>query len=285
VLQLLERYYAFSKWPGKEGKLIDGYTLDRNNLKSLKAIEDWKLDFDDEVDILGSFHWFKKNDDLLRRRYCFWEPSEEGERQGASLEVTVWVAQEHCETVHWEIIRRFKSSPARFWRKEPWYTDIGDVNFRPSKSFIRFVRNNILVEIDANDDVPIDALQVAKEIDAQLLATKTYDSLEDSRHRPKILSFTADKYNLKPEEDVTYMPSEGCWTHLTVDAIDPMGGKLTYEFLSEPNDLGAVSRFEDEPYHFAVGMKEGTAKVTVLVANQRLLLSEATLEIEIKKDD
>ncbi len=277
-----EHLYSISKWPGKDGKLIDGYLLNRNELKSLRPLKDWKFEATEEIPITKPTPWAKKPDTILSRGYDFLPPSA-GNSYEVVLSIVVWVAQKHCETMHWQVAGHFASYETGFLRKEPWKTDIGDVNFRASKENITFIRNNIVISMTAHGDVPVDVREVAKEIDTQLKVTKTYDSLDESKHRPKIVSFTADNYTLKPKDKVTYMPPEGTWTHLTVHAVDPMGGKLRYEFLPEPNRLGGVDCFEGEPEHFAAGTREGTAKVIVLVANQRLLLSKAELEIEIKK--
>lgn len=270
-MAMIKTKYDFVHWPGKEGKIKDGFQLTEATFPDLKLVKSY----------LGSgrgdYEWKKEGVD-------------------GYVEVCIRLAKT-CEEAQENIIWLFASSsregpdmPRRRTGKEMGLK-IGDISFpsriKGEKKLLRsidFTRNNIFVEIDSDGAMEKYVTKMTLKIDSLIKAQPDVASLEQSQRKPIIKRFeiAEDPVVLSPPG---YSPPGYKEVPLIIEIDDPAGGKLKCSFTDNMVTMGGVTDegniYKGRWVAYFDYPKPGKYKITLTVINDYLLTSTAEIEFTV----
>ncbi|MGA1864106.1 MAG: hypothetical protein ACMUHX_03495 [bacterium] len=211
VLQIVDRLKEegdFENWPCKNGPIRAGIILGKDDFSALQEAEE-------DIPNIYIMDWIEG---ILATQYSYrWTVKEKGI---VDLEFKI---MQTCLQAQEFLIRRFAESsmpPEAIHlppRGETYGINAGDVSFarmeiKPdSYTMIRFVRNNIYVEISAREGMRTEIKSIAEDLDQLLLSRPTGD--EALELMPVIKGIHASKTTIKPNNGA----------FLTVDIEFPEG--------------------------------------------------------------
>jgi len=259
-LDILKGSLNFDSWPGKRLPLIPGYAFEAKNHRTLAGfslVTDWLY--------LGADNTVERRLTLVRGKTQFL--------------VSVLVAQTSSSQAHERLASRFFARQ-RQWSAPPGVRGktlglrAGTLSFvqrahaarKYRYSQIEFVRNNILITLHVGDANAADLESVAGAIDADLLQSATVAKLANSGQAPIITSLSSKAMTIKLGES----------TRIVASISNPLKGKLHQEFRKTSGTLnhnGGRIEF--------VGTSVGRVTVTLVVANEKLLLAKESILITV----
>ena len=260
----------FDNWPGKKGLLRAGFVFTQSDFTELDG-----FDVEEDNRVIGLGDGKEKTE--VTRSIIF-------EKGLDRVFVTVQVSQRSTDDAHENLLSSLTTSQlgaeVGSKRGEPLSVNVGDLNFiNPNSKVselskilkIRFVRNNVRINLSKQGADSVDLLSIAQKIDTKLIGQPTFNKNQLKAKLPTIQQFV-----LQSKQIPRYSS-----TPITLAAVDPQGLELTFDF--EVN-IGGVKRDEevDPPTTtFFSGLETGKAELEAFAINDALLFRSAKASVRV----
>jgi hypothetical protein len=255
TLARLKELSDFNNWPGKTELNRDGINFSKYVIPSLsKYIKDKRYE--------TPFSLHNDQEDVFVEHHSRWQKTSVD-----FIEINIIFANS-CQKAHEYLIRSFFNSEMPFEARVPKKDQpiiAGDISFDRGCFFIR---NNMVIELQALGALCKENPIVAFELDSLLLLNPTIQSVD--QFKPVIKQFSCEKNTVKKD---TY-------TGFIIDTVDPKGSELYYSWELSG---GGISNDKQGKYRYYAGGPEGSVqKVTLIVINDRGYYATADCEIKIE---
>ncbi len=189
--------------------------------------------------------------------------------EGNSLRVTLVVAsdREQAESYLREV-RELASVPMELVAPEDDPAVAGDPSYGGGRQFIR---DNVVVFVDAKGELEAKVSEIARDVDAALQQGPTARSADEMK--PVIKRFAIAENPVKVRSR----------TRLIIDVLDPVGAKLYYEwrFGWGGGDHGGIERDQDGNFYYYADTCQAVEELTLFVLNDWGFCSWSTIQIQV----